>query len=339
MSIATTKAAATSRRGIFMILSPAKTLDLSISEIAVSPPIDDSYASCDLTKTRQLAEILKSKSKKQLKDLLKVSDKISCTVKDYYDAFDVDLLIGQQKNNDGPGSLPAGPNKVYHNNNNEKAAVLSFDGPAFKGISASTCDPDTVQYMQNYLRIIDPLYGALRPLDQIQPYRLEMATKGILKDLNTDDKSLAKWWKASITTSILQDMKASECKLLINLASDEYSSALDATKLHEQNCKIIKVAFQQDGKVVAVHAKKARGLMVRYISENNLDNAEGIQSFDLEGYGFCENRSDEMTIVFDRSKNWKDEIERLSSISATDKKRKATEQKQLGKKGVLKKMK
>jgi|AntRauTorckE5430_2_1112549.scaffolds.fasta_scaffold03664_1 cytoplasmic iron level regulating protein YaaA (DUF328/UPF0246 family) len=332
MPMATT-VAATSRRGIFMILSPAKTLD--ISELVFAPPIDEhannneehhdvhahkfeyvSQPSCDLPKTRQLAKILKSKSKKQLKDLLKVSDKISDTVKDYYDAFNVDLSEHQKKNG-----------------GNKKAAVFSFDGPAFKGISASTCDPNTIKYMQEHLRIIDPLYGALRPLDQIQPYRLEMATKSILKDLNTDDKSLASWWKASITSNILQDMKALECNVLMNLASDEYSSAIDATKVEEQECKFIKVAFQQEGKVVAVHAKKARGLMVRYISEKKLNSVEEIQNFDQDGYCFCKERSDEMTIVFDRSKNWKDVT---ALISNTDNKRKAT--KESVKKGVSKKI-
>lgn len=316
----TTKAAATSRRGIFMILSPAKTLDLS--ELVLVQPSCSSLPSCDIIKTRQLADILKSKSKKELKDLLKVSDNISSTVKDYYDAFalnHVDVLLEPSKKN-------------KDNNANSKSAVFSFDGPAFKGISPSTCDSDSIEYMQKYLRIIDPLYGALRPLDLIQPYRLEMASKGILKDLGTDEKSLANWWKSSVTSSILADMKASECTLMVNLASDEYAAAVDQMILEQEDCTFVKVAFQQEGKVIAVHAKKARGLMVKYISENKLESVEGIQQFDLEGYGFCKDRSDETTIVFDRSKNWNDGT---GEGQSADKKRKAT--KQLGKNVASKK--
>jgi len=329
----TTRAAATSRRGIFMILSPAKTLDLSELVLVDLPP-SSSLPSCDIHKTRQLAEILKSKSKKQLKDLLKVSDNISCTVKDYYDVFNVEASV-----------LPVlleleDASKKIDLCANSKSAIFSFDGPAFKGISPTTCDIDSIEYMQAYLRIIDPLYGALRPLDLIQPYRLEMASKGILKDLGTDEKSLAKWWMASITSSILEDMKSSECNVMVNLASDEYAAAVDQMKLEQEDCTFVKVAFQQEGKVIAVHAKKARGLMVKYISENKLESVEGIQQFDLEGYGFCEDRSDDTTIVFDRSKNWQDSTSTSTGTGtgegqSTDKKRKAV--KQLGKKAASKK--
>lgn len=254
--------------------------------------------------------------------MLKVSDNISSTVKEYYDAFALDhgdvLLDEASKTKDNN----ANSSKI---NQKSKSAVFSFDGPAFKGISPSTCDSNSIEYMQAYLRIIDPLYGALRPLDLIQPYRLEMASKGILKDLGTKEKSLANWWKASVTSSILADMKASKCNLMVNLASDEYAAAVDQMKLEQEDCTFVKVAFQQDGKVIAVHAKKARGLMVKYISENKLESVEGIQQFDLEGYGFCEDRSDETTIVFDRSKNWNDGTS-TGEDQSTDKKRKATKE-------------
>lgn len=302
-----------------MILSPAKTLDLS--DLVLVQPSSSSRPSCDIMKTRQLADILKSKSKKQLKDLLKVSDNISSTVKDYYDAFaldHVDVLLDE-------ASKTKDDNATSKNNQKSKSAVFSFDGPAFKGINPSTCDSDSIQYMQAYLRIIDPLYGALRPLDLIQPYRLEMASKGILKDLGTDEKSLANWWKASVTTSILADMKASKCNLMVNLASDEYAAAVDQMKLEKEDCTFVKVAFQQEGKVIAIHAKKARGLMVKYISENKLESVEGIQQFDLEGYRFCEDRSDETTIVFDRSKNWNDGTS-TGEDQSTNKKRKAAKE-------------
>jgi cytoplasmic iron level regulating protein YaaA (DUF328/UPF0246 family) len=210
-------------------------------------------------------------------------------VKEYYDSFDMHRNAGV-KSDVSLGSL--------------KPAIFSFDGPAYKGIGPSTCDPNTLQYMQANLRIIDPLFGVLKPLDQIQPYRLEMATKAIVTELDTEVKTLADWWKDSITSNILADMKESQCEVLVNLASDEYASAVDTEQLIKHDLKFIKVAFQQEGKVVAVHAKRARGLMVRYISENQVTHVHDIQNFDLEGYKYCKEKSDENTIVFDRLKNY-----------------------------------
>ena len=286
--------------------------------------MNTSEPSCDAAKTHQLAEILKSKNQKQLKDLLKVSDNIASSVKIYYDAFELkhkDTVKDTVKHTHTHTHKDT--DSTTTDNNTYKPAVFTFDGPAFKGINPSSCDTNTIHYMQTHLRIIDPLYGALRPLDLIQPYRLEMATKAILKDLIDDNntntntntntkqdtfkfKSLAHWWKDTITTNILTDMQHSDCKVLINLASDEYSSAIDIEQLKQHHCRFVKIAFQQEGKVIAVHAKRARGLMVRYISDNQLHHVQGIQEFNLEGYCFCQDKSQEDTIVFDRSKNWKD---------------------------------
>ena len=290
-------------------MSPAKTLDLTPIPLE---DLETTRPACDAPKTLQLAQILKSKTRKQLKDFLKVSDKISESVKNYYDAFEMMNNDEQNENDDEDEQANMNP------------AVFSFDGPAFKGINPSTCDSNTINYMQANLRIVDPLYGALRPLDMIQPYRLEMATKAIMKDLkakaeNSDDdgdkeyKSLANWWKGSVTSSISSDMKESESTVLVNLASDEYAATIDADELLNHNCRFIKIAFQQEGKVIAVHAKRARGLMVRYISENQLEDVDGIRQFDLDGYGFCEDKSNGNVIVFDRRKNWKDGEEKESS--------------------------
>lgn len=166
--------------------------------------------------------------------------------------------------------------------------------------------------MQSNLRIIDPLYGALRPLDLIQPYRLEMASKDILsKSEIGSHKSLASWWSESITTSIINDLEI-ECnndKVVINLASDEYSSAINSNNLSEK-CRYMKIVFQQDGRVIAVHAKRARGLMVRYIAENYITDAMSIHKFDLEGYEFVSSRSKSDLLVFDRAKNWSEKGKR-----------------------------
>lgn len=323
----------THKQIMILILSPAKTLDLS--EVSLSSIVSDhtSYPSCELDKTGQLVDILKSKSQKQLKDMLGISDKISSSVKKYYEEFDVSFLKkGESKEKDEDKKISS----------LVKPAIYSFDGAAYKGIDSTSCNDDTILHMQNCLRIIDPLYGVLKPLDYIQPYRLEMATKKfILKDLNTDEKSLANWWKDSITSNIISSLKEEEEEknggsVVLNLASDEYSSALDTKKLGDAQCKFIKVAFQQEGRVIAVHAKRARGLMTRYVCENQIENAADVKNFDLEGYQFCEDKSDDLTFVFDRSKNWKDQVDVKGSGSkkrktkeeaSTNKKRKAVSRK------------
>lgn len=176
-------------------------------------------------------------------------------------------------------------------------------------------------YLQKHLRIIDPLYGALKPLDLIQPYRLEMATKGILKDLKTSEKTLASWWGKDITSYVNSDLMKSKSKYLINLASDEYSSAIDKALLCD-GCKVLKISFQEEGKVVAVHAKRARGLMCRFIAENELEEPDGIKKFDWEGYKFVESSSDDSSFVFNRSKSWKNDDH---SSSGVERKRKSTD--------------
>jgi len=149
--------------------------------------------------------------------------------------------------------------------------------------------------MQNNLRIIDPLYGILRPLDRMQPYRLEMATRNVFgKD---DTTKLNDLWKESVTQQLARELALrprSDQQILLNLASDEYAAAVDATMLQEAapNSKYVKVVFRDQGRVVAVHAKRARGLMVRFVAETQAKTLEDVQDFDAEGY----------KLVFDRPK-------------------------------------
>jgi len=167
------------------------------------------------------------------------------------------------------------------------------------------CSSDAVLYMQNNLRIIDPLYGILRPLDRMQPYRLEMATRNVFgKD---DTTKLNDLWKESVTQQLARELALrprSDQQILLNLASDEYAAAVDATMLQEAapNSKYVKVVFRDQGRVVAVHAKRARGLMVRFVAETQAKTLEDVQDFDAEGYKLVVKESDESTLVFDRPK-------------------------------------
>jgi cytoplasmic iron level regulating protein YaaA (DUF328/UPF0246 family) len=296
--------ASRSVRGISMILSPAKTLDLT--PLSINLEVGTSQPDCDEFKTKQLVEIIKSKSKKQLKDLLKVSDRIIYDVKKYYDAFDVNATTDK----------------------NQKPAVFMFDGPAFKGIDPTTCDTPTFQYMQKNLHILDALYGALRPLDMIHPYRLDMNNKAILKELNVSGhKNMASWWKESITSKIALNMVESKSTILLNLASDEFAAAVDSAYFSNkdsegQQWRFLKVAFMQEGQVRAAHAKKARGLMVRYICQNQLEDLDEIRQFNWDGYSFCAEKSNDYLMVFDRNKNWDSVIHDKDEGEASAKRRK-----------------
>ncbi len=274
--------AASSGGGILMILSPAKTLDLSPFE----PPSSDAFPAlsmpdCDATKTKLVAEAMKARSKKELEKLLSISANLAATSHQYWSDFD-----------------PSGADE-----DSTKPAIYSFSGAAYKGLDIATMDSvEALQYMQNNLRIVDPLYGALRPLDMMQPYRLEMATKNALDKKTMDGaKDLANWWKESVTSSISQELETRKDKILLNVASDEYSAAVDATGLPE-GTKFIKAVFQQEGRVIAVHAKRARGLMVRYLSENGVKDVDGILGFDAEGWRYVKSKSTDDSIVFDRPK-------------------------------------
>lgn len=180
-----------------------------------------------------------------------------------------------------------------------KPCVYAFSGAAYQGLQASSISESAMSYLQENLRIIDPLYGVLRPLDAIQPYRLEMATRNVFP---ADKKlKLADWWQPRVTERLSQDLRDRNEMILLNLASDEYSAAVNVEHLPESS-RCVKVVFWEEGRVIAVHAKRARGMMVRYLAERGVETLQDIQSFDLEGYEFVEKASDETILVFDRKK-------------------------------------
>lgn len=164
---------------------------------------------------------------------------------------------------------------------NARPAVFAFDGDVYKGLDAYSLGPSEVDRMQNDLRILSGLYGMLRPLDLIQPYRLEMGTS--LKIGRKEN--LYAFWKPSLTQALNEEMQSGE--LLVNLASKEYFSALDRKKLKATVVTPIFKDWSKDKlRIISFFAKKARGSMVRYILESGASTAEDLLGFDYEGYQF-----------------------------------------------------
>jgi cytoplasmic iron level regulating protein YaaA (DUF328/UPF0246 family) len=180
---------------------------------------------------------------------------------------------------------------------NAKQAVLAFNGDVYTGLDAPTLSEEKLILAQQKLRILSGLYGVLKPLDLMQPYRLEMGTKfgvGRAKDLYT-------FWSKKITPKVQEAIDESGSKVLINLASNEYYKSVDTKKL---KAEMVTPAFKDmkngEYKMISFFAKKARGLMSRFILENNIDNADDLQAFDYEGYHFNPRLSKPGNPVFTR---------------------------------------
>jgi len=181
---------------------------------------------------------------------------------------------------------------------NAKQAVMVFNGEVFHGLDAKSFSADDFNYLQTHLRILSGLYGLLRPLDLIQPYRLEISTKlqvGETRDLYT-------FWGEQLTQSLNKALKTSgKPKVLLNLASGEYFKSINLKTLQ---ASVIDFEFLQNKneeyKPVVMYTKKARGLMARHVIENRIENLEDLKGFSAEGYWFSERLSGENKLVFTR---------------------------------------
>jgi cytoplasmic iron level regulating protein YaaA (DUF328/UPF0246 family) len=267
--------------GMLMILSPAKTLDLSALD--KDDPLPWTVPQCRPDNIKKVAAAMKAHAQdNKLSKLLGLSANLTKTATAYWKDFDeasVDSIAS-----------------------NSKPCGFAFSGAAYQGLQIQELEKPSLEYLQEHLRIVDPVYGWLRPMDVIQPYRLEMASRNILPKKG-DEKSvtLSDFWKPAIQESLL---KTETAKIILNLASDEYSSAVNPP----EGIQMIKVIFRHEGRVIAVHAKRARGLMTRYLAENQVDSLEGTKEFQEEGYTFQPEDSDESTLLFDRKKDWKEAI-------------------------------
>ena len=251
------------------ILSPAKKLDKktdrTIGQTTTPAFLDDS---------RKLMGELRQLSPEQISSLMDVSRKIAEL---NYERF-------------------ARWQPPFHKDN-ATPAVLLFNGQAYLGLEAESLDDDDLYFAQDHLRILSGLYGLLRPLDLIQPYRLEMAAKLS----NSRGKDLYDFWGEKLTRAINEALNTHKSKVLINLASHEYFKAIRPQVLEGD---IITPVFKEKKgnqyKTVAVYAKTARGLMTRFIIENRIEDPEALKGFDELGYLYSAEMSDEKEWVFIR---------------------------------------
>lgn len=249
------------------LISPSKTLNFDTDTNC------DFNTNCRLIDyTSELHKILISYSKNDLKELMSVSDKIA------------ELNYNRFKNWEDPS-----------NSKTSKQAIYAFKGDVYSGLDAESIGEDKFDYLQNSLRIISGYYGLLRPFDQILPYRLEMGTK--LE--NKNGNNLYKFWGDKITDVLNEDLDTND--IIVNLASDEYFKSIVTKKLHN---KIITPQFKElkngSYKTIAIYAKKARGLMSRFIIDNEIQNPNNLKNFNNEGYSFDSNLSDDFNYIFTR---------------------------------------
>ena len=250
------------------LISPSKTLNFDDYN---TPGFNTDCRLLD--DTTELHKILTSYSINGIKDLMSVSDKIA------------ELNYNRFKSWENP-SLSS----------KSKQAVFAFKGDVYSGLNAETIAKDKFDFMQKNLRILSGFYGLLRPFDKILPYRLEMGTK--LQ--NSRGKNLYEFWGNKITDLLNKDFE-SEKDIVINLASEEYYKSINNKNL---NNKVITPVFKEykngSYKTIAIYAKKARGLMSRYIIDNEIDNSDGLKTFNKEGYSYDESLSDNLNYVFTR---------------------------------------
>lgn len=250
-----------------IVISPAKSLNYE----TVVPTTEFTEASF-LKQAETIQKTLKKKKPKQLMELMDISEKLA--------------ELNWQRNQDWtlPFSLE-----------NARQAVFAFDGDVYTGLDVYSLPTEKLSVLQDKLRILSGLYGLLKPLDLMQAYRLEMGTSMAVGT----KKNLYEFWKKTITDALNKELENEE--LFINLASNEYFSAVDVKKL---KVPVITPEFKdyKDGKLkmISFFAKKARGLMVRYIIDNNVETLEELKNFNHEGYAFDANLSSENKLVFTR---------------------------------------
>ncbi|MEO5776604.1 MAG: peroxide stress protein YaaA [Flavobacterium sp.] len=250
-----------------IVISPAKSLNFE-KELPTTTFSEPQF----LKQSATIQRTLKKKKPKALSQLMDISEKLAD--------------LNWQRNQDW---------KTPFTTSNARPAVYTFDGDVYHGLDAYSLPLDKLGDLQDKLRILSGLYGLLKPLDLMQAYRLEMGTSLPIGK----NKNLYEFWKKTITKELNNELKKGE--LFINLASNEYFHAVDVKAL---KVPVITPEFKdyKDGnlKMISFFAKKARGMMVRYIIDTNAETIDDLKGFNFEGYGFDANLSKGNTLVFTR---------------------------------------
>ncbi|MFP4845384.1 peroxide stress protein YaaA [Winogradskyella sp. PE311] len=250
-----------------LVLSPAKSLDFE-SKL----PTTKTTEGCFLAEAERLNKLLKKKSPKSLSKLMHISDNLG--------------QLNYERNQNWELPFTA---------DNARQAIYAFSGDVYRGLDAYKIDTEKLDKVESTVRIISGLYGLLKPLDLVQPYRLEMGTKMAVGK----NKNLYEFWRKKVTQALNDELKDDE--LFLNLASNEYFKAIDTKTL---KVPVINVAFKEfkngQYKIIAIFAKLARGLMTRYIIDSDAKTIDDIKGFNYDNYGYSEELSSDGELVFTR---------------------------------------
>jgi len=254
---------------MLFLLSPAKALDYD------TPAHVASHTQPLFTRqSAELIKVLKTQSPQQISSLMKLSDKLSGLNVARYEAWSPTFTA-----------------------KNSKQAALAFNGDVYEGLDAKTLNEPDLQWAQSHVCILSGLYGVLRPLDWMQPYRLEMGTALA----TAHGKNLYQFWGSEISNYLNERAAADASPVVVNLASEEYFKVVDRKALKP---RVVTCVFQErkagQYKIISFMAKRARGLMVRYAIEKKLDSVKKLESFNLEGYDYSPGESEPDRLVFRR---------------------------------------
>jgi cytoplasmic iron level regulating protein YaaA (DUF328/UPF0246 family) len=245
---------------MLIVLSPAKSLDYKTPAKVKAPTLPEF-----VSESAKLIADLKKLSPQEVANLMGLSDQLAA------------MNVGRYRD----------WSKKF-TDENSKPAIYAFDGDVYDGFDVKTLDAKAIAFAQDHVRILSGLYGALRPLDLMQPYRLEMGTPF----KNARGKDLYAFWGERVTNSLKAVLEKQKKPVLLNLASEEYFKVLQAKNL---DCPVISPVFQdgKDGKfkIISFYAKRARGLMARYVVENRITDPADLKGFNLDGYKYVASES------------------------------------------------
>ena len=254
---------------MLLLLSPAKSLDYE-SHLEGVPHTLPQFVS----QSTELIDVLKHKTPSEISELMDLSDNLAALNVARYEAW-----------------------RPKFSSKNSRQAILAFNGDVYEGLDAKSLTPKNLEWAQNHVCILSGLYGVLRPLDWMQPYRLEMGTPL----LNPRGKNLYQFWGTSIAQYLNAQLDKDKTPVVINLASQEYFKAVDPKTL---KARIVECVFEDykggKYKVISFFAKRARGLMARYAIEKQIKNPEKLKEFEVDAYAFVASASDENRWVFRR---------------------------------------